>query len=81
MQSRRASMIEAATNVLTGLVLALLMQLALCDALGIIATRQQNLTIAATFSSPSIMRSYVLRHLFNVWVRRSMRNATTGRPV
>jgi len=81
MQSCRASMIEAATNVLTGLVLAVLMQLALFDALGIIATLEQNLMIAAAFSGLSIIRNYVLRRLFNVRVRRSMRNATTGRPV
>ena len=70
MQSRRASLIEAATNVLTGLVQAFLMQLALFNALGIITTLQQNLAITAAFSGLSIIRSYLLRRLFDFWSSR-----------
>ena len=65
MQSRRASLIEAAANVAAGLVLALLMQLVLFSVMGIAATLGQNLVITAAFSVLSIVRSYSLRRLFD----------------
>ena len=65
MQSRRASVIEAAANVMAGLVLAVLMQLVLFNVMGIAATIGQNFVITAVFSALSIARSYVLRRLFN----------------
>ena len=65
MQSRRASLIEAAANVVAGLVLSFIMQLVLFKAMGITAGIGQNLLITAAFSALSIARSYVLRRLFN----------------
>ena len=69
MQSHQASLIEAAANVLAGLVLSFLLQLVLFGAMGIIASIGQNLLITAAFSILSLARSYVLRRLFNRFFR------------
>ena len=69
MQSHRASLMEAAANVLAGLVLSFILQLVLFGAMGIIASIGQNLLITAAFSLLSLARSYVLRRLFNRFFR------------
>ena len=65
MQSHRASLMEAAANVVAGLVLSFFLQLALFGAMGIVASIGQNLLITAAFSFLSLARSYILRRLFN----------------
>jgi hypothetical protein len=56
---------EAITNVAVGLLLAFLVQGFLYPALGIIATAQENLMIAAVFSALSVIRSYLVRRAFD----------------
>jgi hypothetical protein len=63
-QSRRMSFIEAVTNVTVGFGLAVLTQAALYPVLGIQVSMAMNATIGAVFTCVSIVRSYVLRRLF-----------------
>jgi hypothetical protein len=64
-QARSASLLEAITNVAAGFLLAFLVQGFLYPALGINATAQENLMIAAVFSALSIIRSYLVRRAFD----------------
>lgn len=64
-QTRVMSGIEAATNVVIGYVLAVLGQLLVFPAVGLDATFRQSLQIGLAFTLLSLMRSYVLRRLFN----------------
>jgi hypothetical protein len=63
-QSRRLSLVEAGINVLTGYVLAILLQLFLYPAFGLQVTFAQNLKIAGAFLLVSLLRSYLLRRMF-----------------
>lgn len=65
MQSRWISFLEAGLNVVAGLVLSFLPQLTLFRVLGISASLGQNILLTAAFSILSLVRSYVLRRLFN----------------
>ena len=65
MQSRWISLLEAGLNVMAGVVLSFLLQLALFRAMGITASIGQNLLVTAAFSALSLARGYVLRRLFN----------------
>lgn len=65
MQSRHSSLLEAATNVIGGLAMSIVLQLVLFNVLGIAATIGQNLVLTAAFSVLSLARSYALRRLFN----------------
>lgn len=64
MQSRCASLLEAGTNVMAGLILSFVLQRVLFMVLGIVATARQNLVMTVAFSAMSLARSYVLRRLF-----------------
>jgi hypothetical protein len=63
-QSRRMSFIEAVTNVTVGFGLAVLTQAALYPVLGIQVSMAMNAAIGAVFTVVSIVRSYVLRRVF-----------------
>lgn len=65
MQSHRASLIEAAANVVAGLILSFILQLVLFDAMAIAASVGQSLVLTLAFSILSLLRAYVLRRLFN----------------
>ena len=78
MQSHRASLMEAAANVLAGLVLSFLLQLVLFGAMGIIASIGRNLLITAAFSILSLARSYILRRLFNRFLHADRRSSVHG---
>ena len=65
MQSRIMSVVEAATNVLIGLVVSLISQLAIFKLYDIHITLSQNVEITMYFTVISIVRSYALRRLFN----------------
>lgn len=64
MQSRSMSMLEAATNVAVGWLVALATQLIVFPVVGLQATLSQNLGISLAFTAVSLARSYVLRRLF-----------------
>jgi len=67
MQSRRRSLLESATNVVVGYLVALASQLAVFPMFDIHVSLQSNLGIGAWFTGISLARSYALRRMFNAW--------------
>ena len=65
MQSRLFSLIEAWANVLVGYGIALATQIAVFPIFDLHATMAQNMAIGAIFTAVSLVRSYVLRRVFN----------------
>lgn len=65
MQSRRWSLIEAVANVLVGLGVSLVSQLVIFHLYGVELSLAQNLKIVLWFTLISIVRSYLLRRIFN----------------
>ena len=63
-QSRGMSMVESATNVVVGYVLAILTQLAVFPLFGLEAALGEHLAIGTAFVGVSLARSYLLRRLF-----------------
>lgn len=71
-QSRRASLAEAAVNIAIGYVVAIAAQCLIFPLFGIHVGLAENLGIGAAFTVVSLVRSYVLRRLFNwLQVRRA----------
>jgi len=64
-QSRRLSMIEAVTNVVVGYALAVITQIVAFPWFGLQVSLGDNLAIGAVFVGVSLIRSFVLRRLFN----------------
>ena len=64
MQSKKLSVIESITNVITGLIISFLIQLAIYPALDIKVSVNQNLIITAVFFIASFIRGYVIRRIF-----------------
>jgi hypothetical protein len=81
-QSRAGSLAEAATNVAAGFLLALLAQQAVFPVFGIATTLPEDAGIAAIFTALSLLRSYLLRRLFEgIGAGRSRASRLTpGRP-
>lgn len=67
MQSKRNSLLEAFTNVLVGFVIAIATQVAVFPLFGIHIPLEQDLLIGLIFTVVSLVRSYVLRRVFNYW--------------
>jgi hypothetical protein len=65
MQSRKMSLIESITNVIIGYFVALLSQLLIFPVFDIDVTLSQNIKIGLFFTVISILRSYILRRIFN----------------
>ena len=63
-QSRTMSLVESATNVIVGYILAILTQLAVFPLFGIEAAIHEHLAIGLVFVGVSLARSYLLRRLF-----------------
>lgn len=63
-QSRVMSMIEAATNVVVGYVLAIATQIVVFPWFGIETGLAEHLTIGLAFVSVSLVRGYLLRRMF-----------------
>ena len=63
-QSRAMSLVEAATNVVVGYVLAIAAQLLVFPWFSIKATLHEHLVIGLVFVIISLARSYALRRLF-----------------
>jgi len=63
-QSRRMSLVEAATNVIVGYALAVGMQIVVFPVFGIHIALGDQLAIGLAFTSVSVVRGYVLRRLF-----------------
>ena len=64
-QSRTMSAAESVANVLIGYGIALITQVVVFDALAIPVSLEQNLWIGAVFTVVSLIRSYLLRRVFN----------------
>lgn len=70
-QSRFMSLAESIVNIAVGYVLALATQVIVFPLFGIKASLWEHLAIGAAFTGISIVRSYMLRRLFEAWrVRR-----------
>jgi hypothetical protein len=63
-QSRTQSLLEAATNVVVGYLLAIATQLAVFPLFGLEAAFGEHLAIGGAFVLVSLVRSYLLRRLF-----------------
>lgn len=63
-QSRRMSLVEAVGNVIVGYGVAVITQILIFPIFGLHTTPAQNLKMGAVFTVVSILRSYVLRRLF-----------------
>ena len=63
-QSHLMSLLEAMTNVVVGLLVAVTTQIMVFPILGLHASLGQNLKLALVFTGVSIARSYVLRRFF-----------------
>lgn len=63
-QSRKASALEALANVALGYVLAVLTQILVFPVFDLKVTLGDNLSIGLAFVGVSLLRSYVLRRLF-----------------
>lgn len=71
-QSRRASLVEAATNTVVGYALAVGTQIVVFPVFGIHADMAAHLGIGVAFVAVSLVRSYALRRLFEtIRVRRT----------
>lgn len=77
MQSKTQSLIESVFNVVIGYVVALFSQLAIFPLFDIHIPLTDNLLIGAFFTIVSIIRSYVIRRLFN---RKYTRNPIADMP-
>lgn len=64
-QSRRMSAVESIANVAVGYGVAIVTQVAVFPLFGIAASLGDNLAIGGIFAAISIVRSYVLRRVFN----------------
>lgn len=64
-QSKRASLAEAVTNVLVGLVIAVLSNLLVLPLFGLHPTVAEATYIGLVFTVISLVRSYTLRRVFN----------------
>jgi hypothetical protein len=64
-QSRRMSMIEVATNIVIGLVVSFIIQIAIFKLYDINISVTQNVEITIWFTVISIIRSYLIRRWFN----------------
>lgn len=65
MQTKKQSLIEALTNIFIGYLVAVLTNFLVLPLFGIIIPFFDNLLIGGIFTIISIIRSYVIRRMFN----------------
>ena len=68
-QSRRMSLIEAASNVMVGYALAVATQILVFPWFGLQPSFAENLAIGAVFTCLSLVRGYALRRFFAARMR------------
>jgi hypothetical protein len=61
------SWLEATVNTLVGYIIALLAQMTVFPLMGLVVSLNQNLLIGVIFMTISLVRSFLLRRLFN-WI-------------
>ena len=64
MQSRRLSLLESLVNVLVGYGVAVITQMLVFPLFGLVASVSQNLGLGLVFTGISLIRSYLLRRVF-----------------
>lgn len=79
-QSRLMSLGESIANVVVGYGLALATQVVVFPLFGITASLGEHLAIGAAFTGVSILRSYMLRRLFEAWRVHRERSALVRHP-
>ena len=67
MQSKQRSALESVTNVLVGFLVAVGANLSVLPAFGYNVTVYDSFAIGWLFTLISLIRSYILRRLFNRW--------------
>lgn len=72
-QSKSMSMVEAVVNTVVGLVVAMIATAAICKAYSIPMTWENNFIITFWMTVLSVLRSYLLRRLFNAQWRPCLR--------
>ncbi len=77
-QSRLMSLVEAIANVLVGYGVAVLTQILVFPIFGLKVSLSENLAIGLAFTAISLMRSYVLRRLFEAFRSREAETTTAG---
>ena len=70
MQSKKMSMIESVTNMVAGIILALITQKLVFGWYGIQVSNEVNLQLTACFTLVSLVRSYAVRRIFNNLAKR-----------
>lgn len=65
MQTKRQSLIESLANIAIGWIVAVLSQIAIFPIAGIEATLSQNIHTSIWFTAISLIRSYIVRRIFN----------------
>jgi hypothetical protein len=73
MQTRLGSLIETLINIGTGFLISMLINIWILPQVGCQVTTGQNVFIVVVFTVASIIRSYVLRRIFNALTVRSLR--------
>ena len=63
-QSRLMSLVEAVANVVVGYGVAVVVQIILVPVFGLEVTVRQNLVMGLVFTAVSVVRSYLLRRIF-----------------
>ena len=76
-QSRTMSLIEAVANVVVGYGVAVVTQILVFPAFGLHTTLAQNLRLGLVFTGISLIRSFVLRRIFEVVRVKSDKRGTT----
>ena len=66
-QSKRGSVIEAVTNTVVGYALAVATQFAVFPIYGLKVGVVENLGLGLAFTAVSLIRSYLLRRVFERW--------------
>ena len=66
-QSKRWSLIEAATNTAVGYALAVATHFAVFPLFGVQVSVAENLALGLVFTAVSVIRGYALRRLFEHW--------------
>ena len=70
MQSKKHSIYESVTNVVAGYISAILVQMIIFPIFNINTSVSENMTIALIFTVVSLIRSYVIRRMFNRYTHK-----------
>jgi hypothetical protein len=73
-QSRKASMLEATANIAIGYLVAIAAQAIILPLFGFHATLTEHAQIAGLFTAISLIRSYLLRRMFNWFTLKALRD-------